>query len=176
MPQRIASPQPADLLAVGVVTATHGVTGELKVRSFSGEPGHLLTLREAQFRKGEARKTLALDSVRQQGTGVIVRIAGLDSPERARTMVGWEIWVPRPKAAPLAADEYYAADLCRCSVWFGQEEIGHVRSVWDGGPAQLLEVVSKDGRTHLVPFIEHFVGDVQLSAGKIYLMEDEIVR
>ena len=81
--------------------------------------------------------------MRRQDPGVIVKVAGLDTPEKARALVGCEIWVPRAAAAPLDDDEYYAADLCRCSLWFGEEELGAVRSVWEGGPAQLLEVVGK---------------------------------
>ena len=51
-----------------------------------------------------------------------------------------------------------------------------MRSVWDGGPAQLLEVVGKAGTTFLVPFSDHFIGDVDLANGKISLKEDEIIR
>ena len=54
--------------------------------------------------------------------------------------------------------------------------MGAIRSVWEGGPAQLLEVVGKEGKTWLVPFSEHFIGDVDLEAGKISLKEDEIIR
>ena len=90
--------------------------------------------------------------------------------------MGSEIWVPRAAASPLSNGEYYAADLCRCRLWFGEEEVGAVRSVWDGGPSQLLEVVGKEGRTFLVPFSEHFVGDVDLEAGTIRLKDDEIIR
>ena len=166
----------AGLIAVGVVTATHGVAGELKVRSFSGIPDHLLALREVVFRKGKTEKRLALESVRLQAPGVIMKIAGFGTPEQARRLLGWELWVPRAQAAPLGEAEYYAADLCRCSLWYGKEEIGRIRSVWDGGPAQLLEVSGKGGRTFLVPFTDHFVGEVSLEKGMVELKEDEIVR
>jgi 16S rRNA processing protein RimM len=167
---------PHDMLAVGVVTSTHGVAGELKVKSFSGLADHILTLREALFRRGEMEKRLVLESVRPQPPGVIVKVAGLDNPESAHRLVGWEIWVPRAQAARLGAGEFYEADLCRCSLWFNDEEIGPIRSVWDGGPAQLLEVKGKEGRTHLVPFTDHFIGAVELERGRIFLREDEIVR
>ena len=168
--------QPSALLAVGVIASTHGIGGELKVRSLSGQIGHLLALRSVLLRKGHVEKPVVLEWVRRQDPGVIVKVAGLDTPERARSLVGSEIWVPRTAAAPLDADEYYAADLCRCSLWFGEEEVGGVRSVWEGGPAQLLEIVGKEGKTWLVPFSEHFIGDVDIGAGMIRLKEDEIIR
>ena len=167
---------PTDMLAVGVVTSTHGTTGELKVRCFAGSPENIVRLRDALFRKGSVEKTLRMVSVRPQPPGVLVRIEGLDSPEKARSLVGYEIWMPRGNASPLAAGEFYEADLCRCRLWFGGEEIGPVRSLWDGGPAQLLEVQGKDGRTFLVPFTDHFIGEVDPEARRMVLKVDEILR
>jgi 16S rRNA processing protein RimM len=166
----------SDLLAVGIVSATHGITGELKVRSLSGSPENLLLLTEALFRRAGTEKTLRLVSVRAQPPDVIVRVEGLDTPEKARVLIGSELWIPRTAAVPLLAGEFYTADLCRCRLWFGDEEIGPVRSVWDGGPSQLLEVQGKGGRVFLVPFTAHFVGDVDLEAGRIELKERGIVE
>jgi 16S rRNA processing protein RimM len=159
-----------------VITGTHGVSGWLKVRSYSDESNHLLALREALFRKGATERLLPIEAVRPTPRGVLLKIRGMDTPERARSLVGQELWVPRPQAAQLLDGEYYAADLCRCSVWFKEEEIGSVRSVWDGGPAQLLEVLGREGKTHLVPFTDHFVGEVDIGNGRIFLREDEIIR
>lgn len=167
---------PDDLLAVGVITATHGIGGELKVKSFSGEPDHLIPLREAFFRKGGVEKRLRLESVRAQPPGVIVRVAGIGSPDTARGLVGFEIWVARKHAVKLAHGEYYTADLCRCALWFEDRRIGEVNSVLDTGSAQLLEIRNGEGRTFLVPFTDHFIGEVNLEGGRISLREDEIVR
>jgi 16S rRNA processing protein RimM len=165
------------MLACAVVTSTHGVAGELKVRSFSGETGHIAALREALFRKGALEKRLRFESVRLPGgsSAAIVKIAGVETPEQAARLVGWEIWVARADAAPLGLGEFYAADLCGCGVWLADKRIGGVRSVWDGGPAQLLEVEGEDGRTVLVPFTEHFVGDVDVARGRIELRGDEVL-
>jgi 16S rRNA processing protein RimM len=166
----------ADLLAVGVVASTHGVSGDVKVKTFSGTAENLLALDRALFRKGGVDRELRIRSVRTQGPGAIIGVVGIESPEQARPLIGSEILVAREKAAPLEAGEYYEADLCGCSLWFGDEEIGTVRSVWEGGPVQLLEVTGKDGKGHLVPFTDHFVGAVDLATRRIELREDEIVR
>jgi 16S rRNA processing protein RimM len=178
VPGGLGSPgaESSAFLAVGVISSTHGVGGELKVKSLSGQIGHLLALRAVVLRKGDVETPTVFEHVRRQDPGVIVKVAGLDTPEKARVLVGSEIWVPRAAAAPLGIGEYYAADLCRCRLWFGEEDVGVVRSVWEGGPAQLLEVVGKEGRTFLVPFSEHFIGDVDLDAGRIRLIDDEIIR
>ena len=171
-PQEAAAPE---LLAVGVITHTHGVTGELKVKSLSGEAAHLLGLREVLLRKGAVEKRASFVRVRAQGTGLIVQVAGLEAPETARALVGFEIWVPRSQAAPLSSGEYYEADLCGCTVWVGEREVGRVRSVWEGGPMQLLEVERGQGKAFLVPFSGHFVADVDVRTRRIRLTGDELL-
>jgi len=164
------------LLAVGVIVGTSGVHGELKSKSFSGGPYRLESLDEAVFRKGAREKKLRIESARQHPRGIVLKLVGLDTPEAARGLVGYEIWVPREHAARLGEGEYYTADLCKCSVWFGSELIGAVRSVCEGGTNQLLEVENRLGKVFLVPFTDHFVGKVDVVAGRICLLEDEIVR
>jgi 16S rRNA processing protein RimM len=164
----------ASLLAVGVVTGTHGVAGELRVKCLSGEPDHVASLREAVFRLRGMDKRIRIAGTRPHPHGLIMAVEGVDTPEMAQKLVGSEILMPRELAIPLVADEYYTADLCRCALWHGDKEIGPIRSVWDGGPAQLLEVEAA-GRTILVPFTAHFIGKVELERGRIQLLEDEIL-
>ncbi len=38
-------------------------------------------------------RTVTFEWVRRQDPGVIVKVAGLETPEKARALVGWEIWV-----------------------------------------------------------------------------------
>jgi 16S rRNA processing protein RimM len=114
--------------------------------------------------------------VRQRSTDVLVRFSGIDTREKAQALAGFELWVEREHAAPLAEGEFYAADLCKCSLYYGEQLIGTVRSVVDAGPNQLLEVARAEGKTLLVPFIDHFIAEVDVEGGRISLREDYIVR
>ena len=49
-------------LAVGAVRAAHGTAGEVRVKSFSGETGHLLRLAEVTLRRGEVERTVAIEA------------------------------------------------------------------------------------------------------------------
>jgi 16S rRNA processing protein RimM len=163
-------------LAVGAVRAAHGTAGEVRVKSFSGETGHLLRLAEVTLRRGEVERTVAVEGCRPALADVLVKFAGVDDREAAQALTGWELWVDRSRAAPLAAGEYYAVDLCRCSVFFGAKRVGAVIGVCETGHAQLLEVRTGDGRTVMVPFMDHFVGEVDVAAGRIELRDAEVVR
>jgi 16S rRNA processing protein RimM len=163
-------------LAVGAVRAAHGTAGEVRVKSFSGETGHLLRLTEVTLRRGEVERTVAVEASRPATPDVLVKFAGVDDREAAQALAGWELWVDRSRAAPLAAGEHYAVDLCRCGVFFGAERVGVVTGVCETGHAQLLEVRTGDGRTVMVPFTDHFVGDVDVAAGRVELRDAEVVR
>lgn len=165
-----------DRLAVGVVRAAHGIAGEVRVRSFSGETAHLLHLTEVVLRRGAASRHALVAAVREAPPDVLVRFAGVDDRAAAAALTGWELTVDRGQAAPLAAGEYYAADLCRCGVYGDAARVGTVTGVCETGHAPLLAVRTDDGRTVLVPFTDHFVGAVDVEAGRVELRDAEVVR
>jgi 16S rRNA processing protein RimM len=165
-----------DLLAVGVVRAAHGVKGELAVKCFSGDVERFDGLRDAVLRKGDAERIVKIESTRSVSAGILILVEGIDTREKALRLVGFELWVGRGYAVPLSEGEYYEADLCRCSVHRKGELIGRVKSVRDAGPNQLLEVAGVEGATFLVPFIDRFIGDVDVRSGRIELREEYIIR
>lgn len=160
-----------EMLAVGVVTATHGLKGEVTVRSFSGRIDHLGRLRSVLLRRGTEERRVTVQAVRAKPPHAVMKLVGVDSPEKARELRGFEIWVPRAEAAPLEGGEFYAVDLCRCSLYFGAERLGQVRAVVDAGQAQMLEVEHPAGKVFLVPFTGHFVGEVDVAGGRIELRD-----
>jgi len=164
------------MLAVGVVRAAHGTAGEVRVRSYSGETGHLLALREVRLRLGTRERTAAVEAVRPASPDVLVKFAGVDDRETAQALIGGELWVDRSRAAPLGPGEFYADDLCGCGLFVGAERVGEVTGVCETGHASLLEVRTGDGRTVMVPFTDHFVGEVDVAARRVALRDAEVVR
>lgn len=164
-----------EMLAVGVLTTTHGLRGELEVRSYSGSVEHLRALTRAQLRRDGEERTMQVVAVRGNPPHAVVKFQGVDTPEQAGKLRGYEIWVPRDEAAPLADGEYYAVDLCRCSLQAAGRTVGAVRAVVDAGASQMLEVQDPRGKVFLVPFNGHFVGEVDVAAGTIELLEPGIV-
>lgn len=168
----------SDRVAIGIVKTVHGVRGELKVHSFSGETDHFLRLSHVWLQKrggGEARRMTVL-SARLQDRDVLLTLEGIGSPEAGRPLAGLEIWVERERAAPKAEGEFYAAELCRCSLFFEGRLIGPVTSIFDCGSSSMLEVRDQDGRLRLVPFLERFIGEIDLEQGRIVLKEDMILK
>lgn len=110
------------------------------------------------------------------GDGVLVKVEGYDSPEAARALTGFEIWVPRDKAAPCGKGEYYIADLVGCALVDGERELGRVGGVSESGNGFLLEVAMASGPSVYVPFRKEFVGEVDIKARRIELLAPWILE
>jgi 16S rRNA processing protein RimM len=159
-------------LAAGLIRGPHGLRGYLKVRSLSGEDGHFYRLRRCFIRRGEEYLPYEVEAVKGRGGELVLKLSGVGTPEAAADLAGLEIWVDRADASPLAAGEYYLADLCRCRLFRGTEELGKVISVCEAGATDLLEVEDTGGRRFLVPFSAGIVAEVDVAGGRIAVRED----
>jgi 16S rRNA processing protein RimM len=161
-------------LATARLGAPHGVRGFQAVRTYSGDTEHLFRLGEVELRelRSGRLRTATVDAVRQLGDKVVMRLSGVTTPEQARALSGWELWVPRSEASTLAEGEYYTADLCGCSVFHGGRAVGTVTSVLVAGGGDMLEVTDGAGKPFMVPFRELFVPALDIAARRIELAEE----
>ena len=161
-------------LATARLGAPYGVHGFQAVRTYSGDTEHLFRLAEVELRESRSGRlqTAAVDAVRRLGDKVVMRLRGVTTPEQARALSGWELWVPRSEASALADGEYYAADLCGCTVFWHGEAAGTVTSVLPAGGGDLLEVTDHAGKPFMVPFRELFVPVLDIAARRIELAEE----
>jgi|SRR5690554_1170947 len=165
-----------DYLATGVLKGPHGIQGSIKLHSFSSEYDHLRNLRDVQLRKDGKEIEIRIEHIRPSGKELLVKFEGVDTPEKARTYNGWEIWVPRSAAATLDEGEVYVADLAECTLQVNGETAGSVVGVIDGPQALLLEVESlADGKRYLIPFMRQFVGRVDLEKKELELLVPELL-
>jgi 16S rRNA processing protein RimM len=160
-----------DRLTVALIGAPSGLGGYLRLLSHSGEYGHLKALKVVTLVRDDERKTATVEGFRLVDGGALIKFAGADDMEKAKAFSSWEIEVPREEACPLSEGEFYVSDLCQCSMLFGGEAVGTVRSVCESGASDLLEVETVDGKMVLVPFVGRLIGAVDLDARTVELLE-----
>ena len=161
-----------DRMAIGRIRRTHGVLGSLRVVSYSGEIEHFRRLPQLTLRKGGKERRFEVESMGPIGIDVLVKLAGVDSPESGKELVGWEVVVARSEAAPLSDGEYYVVDLCACVVEKDSRELGRVCAVCEGGNGSLLEIEVPSGKRYFVPFMNEYVGEVDLERRVVELKAD----
>ena len=157
-----------DQIAIGKIRTSHGVKGYLKVLSFSGETEHFLDLKEIVLKNKFKEKSFTVEHVRPAGDSVLMKLKGIESPEVGKSYNGWEIWVPTDSAAPLKAEEYYLRDLIGCEIVSSGVILGSITGIGESSISEMLEVKTDSG-IYIVPFIDEFIGEVNIVSRKIEL-------
>lgn len=148
----------------------------MKVLSYSGVFDHFETLKTVSAHKGSVEKTLRVEATRWTGDHLLLKFVGIDSPEEAKLLADFELWVPRGQGAPLEEGEVYLADLVGCQLTFEGTTKGRVTGFLEGAQAVLLEVEKADGSTCVVPYQAVYLGDVDLTGKTIELKVDWILE
>lgn len=168
-----------ELLATAVVRGTFGLEGFLKLESLSGDLEHLLNLKKVfvQFYNAPLQKrtlqdgVFNVDEVLLRANDVLIKFEGIDNNELAKEFKSATLLVPRDKATPLEEDEFYVCDLCNCVLVYEGEQLGKITGVIEGGGSQLLELTEAEtGRLVYIPFIEKFIGKIDLQEFTVQLM------
>lgn len=180
-------PESRELLVTGYIRSSHGVDGFVKVESASGEVAHFGDLDSVVLRlggKGGTEKRFEIEAAEGSAQCLLIKFKGFDTPEQAKQLAGAEVLVPRDKACPLNAGEYYVCDLCQCVLVYEGTPIGKITGVMEGGAGDLLEVALTESdelangqlATRIVPFRKEFVGKVDMQARTVELMHRWILE
>jgi 16S rRNA processing protein RimM len=161
----------------GMVGAPFGLKGFVKVRSFSGEIEHLLTLTRVTLRLGGAERIVAIEASAPALPNMVMKFAGIDSPEAAKALRGAELIVRREEASPLGPGEFYVEDLRGLEVADeGGKTLGHIAGFVEGGGGDLAEIRLSTGELKLVPFRKEFFAPIEPETGRLVLRERWILE
>jgi 16S rRNA processing protein RimM len=161
-----------DWVVMGRIAAPFGVKGWVKVQTFSEDPGTLMDFESWRVGRGEQQKQHCVEACQDHGNTLVAKLAGIDDRDAAHALRGQEISVARNALPPPEENEFYWSDLIGLAVVNRDGvELGRVDSLMETGAHALL--VIKGVREHLIPFVEHFVGKVDVAAGRIEVDWDE---
>jgi 16S rRNA processing protein RimM len=168
-------PDKADRVVVlGKIASPFGVHGWVKVNSFTDPPENILDYRIWQLGGASALSGAAgwtpvrVEEGRVTGKGVLAKLAGIASPEEARTRTGLEVGVWRSELPHAAPGEYYWTDLEGFAALTPEGEslgnVDHFRST-PTGPV----VIVRGEREHWIPFVKDRIVRVEMEACRIVL-------
>jgi len=157
----------AERICVAQIGAAHGLRGEVKLKSFTGDPMALGDYGPLTSEDGSA--SFEIEALRPGKGHLVARFRGIADRGAAERLANVRLFVPRERLPPLQADEFYHADLIGLSaVKADGSEIGTVVAVHDFGAGDILELAPREGGTSvMVPFTAAFVPSVDLARGRI---------
>jgi 16S rRNA processing protein RimM len=163
------------LVAIGEIAGTHGLRGEVRVTLLTDDPERFARLTACLLwdPAGDRREPCRITGARRQGPAVLVTLAGYDSVEAARRLIGRLLAVSEADALPLPEGRFYPWQLVGCRVTTEDgREVGIVSGVENAG-AQDLWVVEGGGREHLIPAVPEIVVDVDIAGRRVVIRPPE---
>ncbi len=161
-------------LTIGRVVKAHGVTGEVVVEVRTDDPDRRfapgITLRAKQSGESGPGRDYVVETVRDHGNRLLLRLAGIADRDGADALRGRLFVIDSKDLPPIDdPDEYYDHQLegLRVRTTSGQD-IGAVAEVLHTAAGELLAVKADDGREELlVPFFSAIVTAVSLKDGTV---------
>jgi 16S rRNA processing protein RimM len=158
------------LVLVGVFGAPQGVRGEIRVKSFTGDPkaigayGPLVDASRARGFAFERLRALKDDML-------VVKVKGVETREAAAALTGVEIFARRDRLPSPSEDEYYHADLVGLdAVSATGERLGRVARVSNYGAGDIREIAPEGGgETLLMPFTRAVAPTIDFESGRIVI-------
>ncbi|MBO6902915.1 MAG: ribosome maturation factor RimM [Rhizobiaceae bacterium] len=159
-------PKPENPVQMAVIGAPHGIKGELRVKTYTGDPlalgdyGPLFTADGQQ---------LDIADIRPAKNVVVVRFRQVSSRDKAEALNGVALFVDRAQLPDdLDDDEFYHADLIGLAVRDTNDEmLGRIIAFHDFGGGDIMEIERSAGGTVLIPFTRDAVPTVDLKAGSV---------
>ena len=163
-----------DFLQVGVITATHGIRGEVKVFPTTDDPERFLDLETVYLDTGREKKLLTISSVKFFKQFVILKFKGIDNINDIERYKRCPLLVERKDAVALEEDEYFIADMIGIQVVTEDDEpFGTLKDVMETGANDVYVIDTEEHGEVLVPAIRECILDVDIENQKmkIHLMD-----
>jgi 16S rRNA processing protein RimM len=164
--EEFAMGRPLRPIQMAVIGAPHGIKGELRVKTFTGDP---LALADYGPLYDETGGRYDVVDIRPAKNVVVVRFRQVNDRTAAEALNGTVLYVDRSVLPDdLEEDQFYHADLIDLPV--RDEEghvVGHVSAFHDFGGGDIVEVALASGKTVLVPFNREAVPVVDLENGAV---------
>lgn len=163
-----------DHVVLGVVGAAHGVRGEVRVKTFTGDP--LAIGDYGPLETPDGRRFRILDVRGLKGDMVIAKFEGVSDRTAAEKLTHLQLRVRRAALPPPEEDEFYHADLIGLSA---QTEdgtvIGTVVSIHDFGAGDILEIARPGQEPLTLTFTKAAVPSIDLPGKRLLVvLPDEI--
>lgn len=162
-----AATSDADWVAVGEIVGVFGVQGGLKVRPLTDFPDRFQRTETVYL--GDEHKPHQVIGSSTHGRQIVLRLAGIDTPEDGARWRGTRIFVPDAEITPLPGNQFYVHDVIGLRVL--REDgvsLGTVSDVISNGANDLYVVrESRTGADTLLPAVKEFVKSVDVANGVV---------
>lgn len=159
---------------VAVISAAHGVRGEVKLHSLSDTPEDILTYPE--LRDASGRRTFKLTRRGITGGKLIAAIEGIKDRNAAEALKGTGLFAASQQL-PAADNQFHYADLIGLAAHTPDgRPYATITGIANYGAGDILELELTNGQEELLPFTSAFVGDVDTKTGHLVVFPPSYIE
>ena len=164
-----------DRICVAQIGAAHGIRGEVRLRSFTGDPMAVTSYGPLESEDGKQR--FEIEALRPAKDVFVARLRGVADRDAAEKLTNLRLYVSRDKLPPAGDDEFYHADLVGlAAVTPDGTALGTVTAVLNFGAGDILEIKPASGEPLLVPFTDTTVPDIDMQARRMVVVPPPTVE
>lgn len=164
------------LIIVGEIARPHGVGGAVRVVPVTDFPDHLLALKRVVVVQGGAARPARVERAEAAGRFVLMKLAGIETPEAADALRGATLRIPPNEVHPLPPGQFYIFQIVGLRVRTPEGSVvGQVTDVLRTGSNDVYVVRSGDGREILLPAVGGVVLAIDVEAGEMVARPPEWV-
>ncbi len=166
--------QLSDMIVVGEVTSTHGVRGDVKIRSFTDNPKQL---KKYHHLYDKNIKEVTLTFKRDLNTGMFIgSVDSISNKEDAAMLKGTLLYIHKSQRPEINDNECYLSDLINCTVIMENAEIGEITAFHDFGAGIFLDInLKNEKKTGTLPFNRGAVLDINLEKKEVIISKDHLL-
>lgn len=159
-----------DLMTVARIVKVRGLRGEVVADLLTDFPDRFENLKSLTGISAEgSQRSLQIEEHWFHGNRLVLKLAGFDSIDEAKELVGYDLAIPANERIELPGDTFYEWELTGSRVeTIGGQNVGEVKGIMRTGGVEMLSVVDQSGRDRLIPM----AGDIVLEIDK----EKKLIR
>ena len=151
---------------IGLVSNTHGLKGEIKVRPYTESMKRFEELSKIYIESNNVKTEYEIEKVRYQKDVILLKLKGIDIIEDAEKLKNHIISIPREEGKTLSENEFFIADLIGCEV-YESELIGTVVDVFSTGGSDVYVIKREKQNDLLLPAIASVIKNIDVKAKRI---------
>ena len=158
-------------ILVGRFGAPYGISGEIRLSSFTGNPFAIASYKPLLDESG-SREFAILRLRALKDNMFIAKIGGVCDRASAEALTNAALYVPRASLPETGEEEFYLADLVGLeAVTASGESFGRITNVLNFGGGDILEICRAGaGTTLLLPFKKEIFPRIDLKAGRVTVL------
>ena len=155
-------------LEIGQIVNTFGIKGMVKIKPFTDDINRFDRLKKVYISNKNGKKEYQIQEVKYHKNMVLMKLEGIDTPERADLLRQSYLLVDRADEEPLEEGVYYIVDLLGLEVYTDDNKLlGKVDDIFNTGSNDIYVVKDEMGKQILLPGIPDVLKNVDLEKGRI---------